>query len=234
VDYSELLFSFGGFAGPMVVNFPAADEEKLIKENIARFDEFCTQNQIAYSVHQRSSLHVMEQIKLETRYADLLLLSGKTFYENLGNEIREDYLENVLHRAECPVIMLPETCPVPRNIVIAFDGSSSSVFAVKQFAYLFPAFRRVPALVVHVSHHVADIPDHTWIDEWMRSHFEHAEFMKLETGSQLEFEKWLESRGATMLVAGAFSRGLISEWIRKSFIATVLRQQKVPVFMTHK
>jgi len=234
VDYSELLFSFGGFAGPIIVNFPVEEEKKLIRENIKLFEAFCQSKQIPFSVHDTLSKHIMEQVKTETRYADLMLLSGKSFYENLGNDIREDYLENVLHRSECPVIMMPDNFRMPENIVIGFDGSASSVFALKQFAYLFPWFRSLPVLVVYVAHHAVDIPDHTWIEEWMHSHFSDPSFMKMETGTQMEFETWLESKGGTMLVAGAYSRGLISEWIRKSFISAVIRQQKVPVFVTHK
>ena len=43
-------------------------------------------------------------------------------------------MRTAVHDAECPVLIVPEDCPFPVNVILAYDGSDDSVFAMKQFA----------------------------------------------------------------------------------------------------
>ena len=60
------------------------------------------------------------------------------FYENIGIHSSYDYLKDVLHDVACPVLLVPEKFDFPESVILAYDGSEESVYAIKQFAYLFP------------------------------------------------------------------------------------------------
>ncbi len=235
VDYVELLYSYGGIpAGPIYINDAINVDDRLVKENIDRFTELCKQNGIACKIHNDFTKHVLSQVREETLFADLLVISSKSFYENLGEETQDDYVDNVLHKSECPVILVPEDYKEPANIIMAYDGSSQSVFAIKQFSYLFPEFHDKQALLVYIDKGKSDLPERANIEELISGCFPRFSIFKLKIDARKDMEQWLISNGDTLLVAGAFGRSLFSEMLKKSFIKDVLHHHKVPIFVAHK
>ena len=108
------------------------------EKHYKRFETLCQHNGIAYRVHKDFIFFAMPELKKETRFADLLIISSEKFYINLASEAPNPYLHEALNRAECPVVVVPETFRFPQRNVLAYDGSETSLFAIKQFAYLFP------------------------------------------------------------------------------------------------
>jgi len=235
IDYLELMYSYGGIpAGPLYVVESTDTDDELLRKNIARFSQLCEEAGIPHKVHTDFSGHIVNQVKNETRFADVLVLSSFSFYENLGRETQEDYIANVLHKSECPVVLVPEEYKVPDNIVMAYDGSEQSVFAIKQFAYLFPEYYDKKVLLAYFGKEQKDMPLPEEIEELVKLHFEYVEVSRLALDPKKEMEQWLEHHGDTMLVAGAYGRSLLSELFKKSFITDVIRKHKAPIFVAHK
>lgn len=234
VDYSDaMIYYVGGMVGPIYT--PVIDLDPTVKEkNIQKFRQLCLQYGIEHRVHDLSGGSVLADLSKETRYADLMLLSSELFYENLGEDTSDEYIEETLHRAECPVVLVPEQYDFPLNSIIAFDGSRSSVFALKQFAYLFPQFSNKPALLVHASAKNAEIPDLPYIEEYAARHFSELIIFGLDADPKKYFNTWLSTRNNTILVAGSFGRSDISELFRKNFISDVLKEHRLPIFIAHK
>ena len=235
VDYVELLYSYGGVpAGPLFVSENIESDDQALEKNIALFRKRCNEYKIACKVHKDFSRHIATEIKNETRFADLLVLSSSSFYENLGVETLDDYIANVLHKAECPVVLAPENYTTPESIILAYDGSEQSVFAIKQFAYLFPEFRSTDVLLVYFDKGKSGVPDKKGIDELLGLYFENLTVFKLKIDPKKELEEWIHKNGNTLLVAGAYGRSLFSEMFKKSFINDVIHDHKVPIFVAHK
>ena len=97
----------------------------------------------------RPLAEMLPELKAETRFADVLIIGSEVFYENLGGKLNE-YLQDILHRSECPVVVVPEKYDFPKTNILCYDGSESSVYAIKQFAYLFPELTKHPTLLVYV------------------------------------------------------------------------------------
>ena len=235
IDYIELLYSYGGVpAGPVFLSETAESDEQRLNKNIARFEQLCKDNDIACKVHKDFEKHVVTHLKEESRFADLLVLSSSSFYENLGEETQEDYISNVLHKAECPVMLVPENYSLPESIILAYDGSEQSVFAIKQFVYLFPEYHEIQVLLVYFDSGKSGVPERESIDELLGLYFKNLTVFKLKINPRKELEQWLHDHGGSLLVAGAFGRSLFSEMIRKSFITDVIHDHKVPIFVAHK
>src|SRR5215218_8134806 len=112
------------------------DEE--VQENINRFEELCRKNGISCRSHKDYASMPQAEIVKETRFADVLIISSEKFYQTFTENDLNAKLRDVLHGAECPVIVVPEQFQFPVKNILFYDGSASSVYAIKQFAYLFP------------------------------------------------------------------------------------------------
>lgn len=235
VDYSDvMMFYLGGLAGPLYVPFMEEDPQ-LIEANIARFKAACAQHGIEHRVHQSPGNNIISEIQKETRYADLLVLSSELFYSNLGSYTQEEYLKDAMHRSECPIVVVPEQYEFPKSIVIAFDGSESSVYAIKQFAYVLPEMRDVKVLVVYASSDEEDqFPDLPYLEELAARHFTNLTFFKLDTNPTKYFNTWVANAGAPLLVTGSYGRNAFSELFRKNFVSETIMDHKIPVFIAHK
>jgi nucleotide-binding universal stress UspA family protein len=235
VDYIELLYSFAGLpASPLYIAQAGEADEELISKHISHFKSICEENGITYKIHTDFTKHVVSRVKEETRFADLLVLGSKSFYKNLGEETQDDYITNVLHKAECPVVLIPGEYREPENIILAYDGSEQSVFAIKQFAYMFPEFHGKQALLIYFNPGRTDVPERNYIEELASIYYAHFSIFKLKIGTQKDLEKWIPENGNSILVAGAYGRSLFSDLFRKSFISEIIHDHNLPIFVAHK
>lgn len=232
VDYAELLFSIGGIGGPIYYQDVALNNTTVIEKNIAHFTESCLKNGIEYRVHPDMQRHVIDEVKTESRYADLLIVGSDLFYENLGEDTQDEYLEKVLHHAECPVILVPANCQFPDSIVIAWDGKPASAFALRQFAYLFGHLANVKTTVVYVGNTMP--PDTSLLEELAARHFSNLEVLHLQTDAKVYFNTWLSEQPNPMLITGAFGRSAMSEFVKKSFIGQTIHNYNIPIFVSHR
>src|SRR5437764_4689347 len=139
MDYANLWsYSGGGMAGPVFIPFMEDGDVELIERNIEHFKSVCENNGIEYRIHKAVYESPIPELKNESRFADLLIIGSEAFYENMGTDDLNSYFKDTLRQAECPVVIVPETFAFPESVVLSYDGSESSVYAIKQFAYLFP------------------------------------------------------------------------------------------------
>ena len=229
------LWSYGsGGAGPMFVPLVETVDAEVIQRNIETFSKLCTKNNIEFRVHKDIMDLAIPQLKRETRFADLLIVGTETFYANLGSPGHNEYLRDAVEQAECPVLLVPEKAEVPASIVLAYDGSKSSVYAIKQFAYLFPELTSRPVLLVYVSQKENDLPELTNIQELAARHFSDLTFLKLEMNPKKYFNAWLTEKKGAMLVAGAYGRSGFSQLFKSSFASDIIDEHTMPVFIAHK
>ena len=235
VNYANLWSHSTGTEGPLLLPLTEEADAKVIQKNIARFERNCHSNNIEYRVHKDFFDFALPELKKETRYADLIVLGGETFYKNLGEYEPNEYLKDALHAAECPVLVVPEQFDFPESNILSYDGSESSVYAIKQFSYLFPMLRNKKTLLVYVSDSdEKTLPDEPHIKEWAARHFPDLTLMKLDIDPKKYFATWVSEKKSAILVSGAFGRGAFSQLFKKSFVSDVIHDHKLPVFITHR
>lgn len=234
VDYAAAVnyYYYGDAVLPVYLQ-ESADDDAAIRQNSNRFEQFCIDNQIRYALHQDISQPVVEALKYETRFADLMLLSSALFYENLGSDLQASYLKDTMHHAECPVLVLPETYAPPRNIILAYDGSAASMYAIRQFSYLMPGFRSDNILVVYAGTGQDELPFPELIKEYANLHFRNPVYRKMDWNPQTYFSTWIENEGLPLLVSGSYGRSFWSELSRKNFAADIISKHQLPVFIAH-
>jgi hypothetical protein len=217
---------------PAVV--PVLEEDVAVEtKNIELFTDLCSFNGIACKVHQDYYGFAIPELKRETKFADVLFIGSETFYHNLGSGIN-DYLMNALHGAECPVVLIPENFIFPQSNILAYDGSDSSIYAIKQFAYLFPELCDNPTLLVYCEEEDEEIPEKDNMYELASQHFSNLHILKLNGDPKRSFRKWISEQKNALLISGAFSRSPLSQLFRKSFVSDIIKEHRLPVFVAHK
>lgn len=210
------------------------EEMQEVVANKNQFESFCERNNIKYKVHIDAHDFALPEIAWETRFADLLLIGGETFYRSiyLGNPL--EYLKETLHLAECPTVVVPEKFRFPRTNLLAYDGSESSLFAIKQFAYLFPGLCNHETVVAYAANEEENIPALSRVKELVFAHFTDVRFVQLVKPAHVSFANVAKENQDVFLVCGAFGRPPFSELIRRSFAETFLVDLNIPVFIAHK
>lgn len=233
VEVANVLNYAGGLSGPTFFSVPGSNDAKTIQENIRRFEDLCRVNDIKFIVHYDGGDFPVQKLKKESRFADLLILGTSGVGDPWGSTTI-DYLASIGHNVECPLLVVPEGFAFPKKIILAYDGNQSSVFAIKQFAYLFPELLSLRVELVFVHKEADDnLPFIEMLTELMESHFRDYEITKLRFNHFSDFSEWLRKDKEGILVCGSFGRSGFSELFRKSFAGKIIEDRVIPVFVAH-
>lgn len=233
--YSYLWSVSGTLAGPI---FPPLVEEvsnELAEINHRKFESFCKTNSIKYVLHNDIYDFALPELVKETRFSDLLIVQSGKFYDSI-NEVEEmGHLKDLLEQTECPVLIVPEKFDFPQKNIIAYDGSASSVYGIKQFAYLFPELANNETVVVFSKNEEeAELPDEALIEELGSQHYKNLKLLKLIIEPKKYFATWLSEEKKAILISGSFGRSGISQLFRKSFVTDIVAGHSLPIFIAHR
>lgn len=237
VDYSKLMAYSGGMEGVVVMPewLLKNEDDEVVSRNIQLFEEACLADGMNYRVHKDNDLMALTSLVEETRFADLLLISSELFYKNVEAKQPNYYLEEILKRAECPVMLIPEKFTEPSQNMLTYDGGESSMFAIKQFAYLFPEFMDKETILVSVGENESEtLPDYSMVTELLARHFNNLQLQNLKLNSNKLFVEWVAAQPESFIVMGAFSRSMFSQLFKKSFAKNIIQEVKMPLFISHK
>jgi hypothetical protein len=70
--------------------------------------------------------------------------------------------------------------------------------------------------------------------ELAAQHYPDLTFYKLALDPEKYFATWMADQKSALLVSGSFGRSAFSQAFKKSFVATIIREHQVPVFVAHK
>lgn len=169
----------------------------------------------------------LERILDESVFADLILCDEKF-------ELPHFSLNSLLSSANCPVLLIPEESQFPNEIVLAYDSSSSSIHAMKQFIYLFPSLAKTKTRLVSVVPSTSHVMHYdSLVRSWVDLHFPNNEIVVLYGESRSQLPDHINQLGQSIIVMGAFGRSALSRLFKGSLANTVLLKTKKPVFIAN-
>jgi hypothetical protein len=235
-SYASLWSNSGGaMVGSWVIPVFEGESSEIGQKSIEHFESYCTRNHLEYRVHKDFYDFAVPEIKKETRFADLMVISSETFYESPGSREPSDYLQEVLHQLECPVVVVPENFDFPTSNILTYDGSETSVYAIKQFAYLFPELCDNTTMLVYAREKGGEeFPEEINIEELAARHFSDLTLLRVEADPRKYFNSWLMEHNKSIVISGAFGRSGLSRAFRKSFVSEIISDHRLPVFLAHK
>lgn len=177
----------------------------------------------------------LSEVLEESRFADLIILDPSTSFSRSDRGIPSHFVKDVLEGSECPVLIAPYSFSAVEEIVFAYDGTESSVFAIKQFAHLFPGLADKKTTVVSVRDGEGMTLEQQFkIKEWLKAHYPHVEFVVLRGTASDELFGYLIDKKNAIVVMGAYGRKMFSRFFKPSQARLVMKSVNLPVFIAHQ
>ena len=206
-----------------------ADEltKSVVDRNIKMFKDECAMAGVSYGVEHMQEINFEELVK-ESKFADLIVADERA--EFVGNSI-----DDMLLKVHCPVILANKGALPSNHIIFTYDGSASSLFAIKQFTYLFNTWKDLPLKIVSVVPKDETISEKDLFENWLRRHFGHFEIELLHGNTEDVLITHLQQYGKdTLIVMGSFGRSAISRFFHDSLAHSVIKDTNASLFITHK
>jgi len=200
---------------------------------IQDFQEACTNQEVISHIHQDQGTP-WHELLTECRYADLMIVDPSFYMEEEDGLIPTHDVKKLLHEAECPVIVAPPSFEDIEELIFTFDGTKSSVNAIRQFLHLFPEFAQKRVIVLGIVNvHTDIILQRDRLMEWLEQYYPNVDFSILEGDPESRLLEYLLLRPNALVVMGGYGRGHLSRILQPSKSASVIRYLAAPVFIAH-
>jgi hypothetical protein len=208
----------------------ATDTEQAVRV----FREQCKIRKVEPEVYIDKGEPIQEVI-FESRFADLLIIDPAMSSYKLEDQLPSHLVKEILANAECPVLVTPEKPDSIEEIVFCYDGSASSVFAIKQFTLLFPQFgsKNVMLLEVNRTGNEEFTESHRRMMEWLKAHYQSAYYHALAGNAKDDLSAYFFMKSRKLVVMGAYGRSMLSNFFKKSSADILMRIVDLPLFVTH-
>ena len=211
------------------------DGEKLAL-NIKLFNERCKAEDVKHKAHFYDGTNIVDFLVKESVFADILILDEHmSFTHTTSNEV-SNFITDVLEEAHCPVLIVPHKFLPVENVFLCYDGSPSSVFAIKMYSYLFPSWsQKITSLISFNETSSNHLKSSENIKDLLLQHFP---FLIIDVENNHETEadisKFFKENSANgFIVMGAYGRSAFSRLLKKSLADKIINEIKVPIFITH-
>lgn len=176
-----------------------------------------------------------EEVIYESRFADLLVLAPDLSLVGDFNDMPSSFVRRILSQSECPVVLTPNTFDRVEEIIFCYDGSESSLFAIKQFTYLFPQYKNLKTSVLEIRDSDFSNTDegHTKTLSWLGAHYDKVDFKFLQGDVKDELLIYFLNKSNYFIVMGAFGRNMLSNLFRKSSSEILIKTIDLPLFIAH-
>jgi nucleotide-binding universal stress UspA family protein len=186
-----------------------------------------------YLIHRDQGVPEAELIA-ESRYADVII-TGSTVLASSPLDMPAGLVKELLAKSECPVMTAPHHTEPIDSILFAYDGNASSVFAVKQFTYLFPELKDAELTVLQADENaVFDKEQKEKLYEYLKEHYSRISFNDLHGKPEDELFDYALREENACLVMGAFGRNWFSSLFKVSTADLLIKINNLPVFIAHR
>lgn len=235
--HSYKIYELVGDDGVSVEKMEHAEksDKELRAESKVKFKDACENAGVSYSIHHDRNIAIRELLH-ESLYADLLIINVKETLTHYEENKPTRFIRDLLSQALCPVLVVPEQYEPPEKLVLLYDGEPSSVTAIRSFSYLLPALKKLETEVLSVNtpRQTLHVPDNRLIKEFMKLHFPDARYKVVHGLPEVEIVRHLgKQEKNTLVVLGAYGRGMVSRWFRASMADILMEELNMPLFIAH-
>lgn len=221
---------------PYVENIVASDlptykeHNAACKQTVEIFKRICEEKGVRFNIH-RDLDAPLEEVITETRFADLLVVSREISFEKNG-QMPSEFVKDILAGAECPVMAAPMNFEGIDEILLAYDDTKSSTFAIKQFTYLFPELEDLKLTLLHICKEGDEIQREKF-SQWVSAHYTYPVFKVVTGNPGSELFKYLLDKKRTLVIMGSYGRSTLSTILHPSTADSLLEDLDLPFFFAH-
>jgi len=210
-----------------------ADARLRVAQFLEGFSTRCTAAGVANQTIQATG-QPAQLICQESQRFDLVLLGKKTYFHFETQNEPDDTLSTVLTCGPRPVVTVPEKIGEGSSIVIAYDGSLQSARTLQTFQ----SVMLNPSQEVHVVSVHGDAEEATKRADralsFLAFHQVQAQrHVLISTTPAKAILEQVARLNAGLLVMGAYGQPAMREFFFGSVTRSILREQTVPLFLSH-
>ncbi|SKA30592.1 hypothetical protein SAMN04488128_103317 [Chitinophaga eiseniae] len=213
----------------------AEKDTHTMGKSIQQFELACQQSGLNYSLHKDNDIAI-EAVLHESIYADLMIIESKEAFTRVKEEKPSHFLSQLFAEAVCPILVVPSEFTGISKSVLLYDGSPSSVHAIRMFDYTLSGLKHIPTEVVSVKSPKSSLhlPDGKLMKEFMKRHYPQATFQVLKGIPWEVIPAYLQEESSdTVIVLGAYRRSRLSRWFYPSMADILLQELRSPLFIAH-
>ena len=233
-NLSDILHEEGGISDQRLKLLNSEDEQ--IKDIAAQlFEDACVDEGLKFKVHRDKNVALQELLH-ESIYSDLLIIDKKEDFSVHHHDAPTEFLRDLLAKVHCPVLVVPGKYMKIDEIVLLYDGEPASVQAIKMFSYTLPVFdkKRIEVLTVKSDQESNHVPDGKLMREFISGRYPAADFVIERGNAKKQIFEYLHGRQSnSMVVTGAYTRGVVSRLLKPSMADYLIKELDVPVFIAH-
>ncbi|HUZ60408.1 MAG TPA: universal stress protein [Hanamia sp.] len=212
----------------------AKDKEKR-DEAVMKFEKACAKTGVNHAIH-RDKYIAIQELKQESIFADLIIINENETFNRFTEKLPTRFIRDLLTDVQCPVVVVPKAFKPVDKIVLLYDGSPSSVFAIKMFSYLFGDTVDACVEVFTSKDELGSshLPNNKLMREFIKRHFPKAEYIVNRGEAEVEIPGHLRNHKENELVVlGAYRRSEISRWFKTSMADVLMKELDSPLFIAH-
>lgn len=171
----------------------------------------------------------------EGKTADMIITGVRTFFHYPTHEGPGDTLEMLLKDPVCPVLAVPDTQDLPRNVIIAYDGSLGAARALQAYAHVtpdIPSDYPVTLLCVAMDYDKQKYNLEKAV-KFLHSHGIEARIMLRAGKADAAIMQVVKELYPALVILGRPIRRGLAEYLFGSTARTVIEDGSVPVFVFH-
>lgn len=205
-------------------------------ESVYEFQSACELEGISYSIHRDTSLALFE-LQYESMFADLIIINEQEKFSRSEEQQAHGFIKELLADVQCPVLVVPDRFKEFEQIVLLYDGSPSSLYAIKMFSYLFDGWNTFSVEVLSVNestNELALIPGNVMMKDFIDMHFSRSSFNLLNGKAEEKILAYLTQTSKNkLIVLGAYRRSQFSRWFKHSLADMLMKELDLPLLIAH-
>jgi nucleotide-binding universal stress UspA family protein len=219
------------------IDVVATTEEKTRSAAVKALKRRLDAEGVRYNVRTDKPV-ALQSILTESHFADMLLIDADENFSSWDTSKPSRFLKNLLADADCPLMIVPREFKPIEKFVFCYDGSPSSVYAIRQFTYLFPASAEhlVEIMMVTDERHTNHFPNHHLLKELLKRKYSVVlqSIIKSEDTAEAMIEHLQTENKNCMVILGAYQRSSFSRWLQQSTADALIATLQMPLFIAHK
>jgi nucleotide-binding universal stress UspA family protein len=211
-------------------------DEQTRYHSVKIFENACEKAGINFTVH-RDRRYAFNELLHESIYSDLLIIDSSETLIHYEEKAPTKFIQHTLAKVHCPVIVVPDKYKPIEKIILSYDGTPSSVYAIKTFSYLFPSLMHLPVELLSVNNpnQSLHLADDMLMKEFMKWHYpKNVQYIILKGEASTKILSYLKRQHQNLLVIlGAYSRSEVSRLINESLADALIKNIHLPLFLAH-
>lgn len=213
----------------------ATVDQNTRDRSVKIFRQICEEANVRYAVHRDRNI-ALQELANESLFADLLVVQKNETLTRFTEGVPTRFIADLLEKAACPILLVSDNYHRVGKNIFLYDGSPSSLYALKQFSCLFPGkpgFLEV--ITVRGEKQTQLLPAARLFKEWVKDHYTDVQYNVLRGDSEEEIVAEIKRQEKhPLIILGAYDRGRVSRWLHPSIANRIMSEFDCPLFIAHK